>query len=78
MTVTADVKRLLAETCALDPASIRDDGRLIEYGLDSVRAMDFIIALEEAFGISVPDEEAARLRTVADVAAYVERRKAAP
>ena len=72
----AEVKRLLAETCAIDRATIRDDGRLIEYGLDSVRAMDFIISLEEAFGISIPDDAAAKMRTVGDVAAFVAARKA--
>ena len=72
-----EVKRLLAETCAIDRATIKDEGRLIEYGLDSVRAMDFIISLEEAFGISIPDDAAAKLRTVADVGAFVAGRRAA-
>ena len=74
MTTAAEVKRLLGETCAIDPAAIRDDARLIEYGLDSVRATDLVIALEERFSISIPDTDAARLKTVADLQAYVARR----
>jgi acyl carrier protein len=72
-----ELKRLLAETCAIDRAAVRDDARLIEYGLDSVRALDYIISLEEAFGISIPDEAAAKLRTIAEVAAYIDERKGA-
>ncbi|MBI3268965.1 MAG: acyl carrier protein [Planctomycetes bacterium] len=68
------VRQLLARACAIDPAEVRDENLLVQYGLDSVRAVDFIVSLEEAFGLQVPDEDVARIRTVADVAAYIRRR----
>lgn len=68
----AVVRRLVAETCGIDAREVRDDGLLLEYGLDSVRAMDLVISLEEAFGIQVRDEDAATMRHVADVVRYVE------
>ncbi len=74
--LTDEVKRLLGATCAVAPAAIRDDARLIEYGLDSVRAMDLVIALEERFAIQIPDADAAKLKTVADLTGYVEKRAA--
>jgi len=66
------VKKLVAQTCAVDPARVREDARLIEYGLDSVRGMDLIVALEEAFAIEIPDGAAGSLRTVSDVVRLVE------
>ena len=72
--ILGDVKRLVAETCAVDIATVRDEGRLIEYGLDSVRATDLIISLEERFRIRIADEDAAKMKTVADVARYVRDR----
>lgn len=66
----------MAEVCALDQNAIRDDGLLIEYGIDSVRAMDLIISIEESFSIQVEDDDAALLRTVSDVAGYVEKKRA--
>lgn len=68
----AVVRRLVAETCGIGAEEVRDDGLLLEYGLDSVRAMDLVISLEEAFGIHVKDEDAATLRRVEDVVRYVE------
>lgn len=73
----AEVKRLIAEICAVDVAVVRDDVRLIELGMDSVRAIELLVTLEETFGIAIPDEDVARLKTVADVAAHVERKVAA-
>jgi len=78
MDQTDTVKRLLAEICGIESASIRDDGRLVSYGLDSVRATDFIIAIEEEFGVFVNQADAAELRTVADVVAYIKQHRGAP
>lgn len=74
MDVLPQVKRLVADTCAIDAAKVREDGRLAEYGIDSVRAMDLLVALEQRFGIEIPDGDAARLTTVKDVVAYVEKK----
>src|SRR5690348_2391931 len=71
--VLAQVKILLAQVCAIPADAIHDDAQLIAYGLDSVRAMDFILAIEDTFGIEVADEQAARLKTIADVADYIRR-----
>ena len=69
------VKQQLAETCAIDASLIRDDGRLVAYGLDSVRATDFIIAIEEEFGVIIKQAEAADLHTVQDVMDYIQRHR---
>ncbi len=73
--ILREVKRLVAETCALDRAAIRDEGRLSDYGIDSVRAIDLLVSLEETFQIAVPDADAARLATIGDVVGYVARRR---
>jgi acyl carrier protein len=69
--VSERVKDLLAAVCDLPVAEIRDDGELLSYGLDSVRAMEFILRLEEAFDIEVSEFEAAQFETVGDAATYV-------
>jgi acyl carrier protein len=69
--VYGQVETLLRLTCGLDGIQIVKDRPLIEYGIDSVRAVDLLVELEEAFGIEIPDETAYRLRTLADVTEYV-------
>ena len=39
---------------------------------DSIKHMYIVLALEEEFGIEVPDEQAEKLLTVGDVIKYIE------
>jgi acyl carrier protein len=71
------VKRHLMEVCAVDASAIRPDVPLLEYGLDSARGIDLLVALEAEFDIRIPDQDAAKLSTLADIVAYVRERVAA-
>jgi acyl carrier protein len=75
----AIVAAIVAKNCGLSHASVQNERPLVEYGLDSVRAIELLISLEERFGISIPDEAAQRLRTVNDIARYMqEQTKSSP
>lgn len=50
-------------------SNIRND-----FGMDSLDFFEFIMELEEEFGIEIPDEYAARIITVEDCWAYIESR----
>jgi acyl carrier protein len=76
-TLEPHIRMLLAEVSGVDPALIRESIPLVEYGLDSVRAMDLIVRIEDDFGIHIPDEALLDLRTLGDVIAYVRVRSAA-
>ena len=39
--------------------------------MDSVDLMEFIINLEEAFDIEIPDEDMDNFKTISDVVAYI-------
>jgi acyl carrier protein len=71
------VKDLIAQTCEVDRASISDAGHLLAYGLDSVRAIDLLVSLEESFHVTIPEREAVRLKTVRDVIRCVEEKTSA-
>ena len=73
MNISNAIKHEIALVCAIDPATVREDAWLIEYGLDSVRSMDLILALEAHFAIDLPDEELGALTTVGDVIALIRR-----
>jgi len=42
-------------------------------GMDSLDKIELVMALEEEFEIMIPDEDAEKCKTVADVVALVER-----
>lgn len=58
----AKLKSIVAIVLEVDPAEIDDNSSMdtIE-AWDSIRHMDLILALEEEFGVTVPDEEAGDL-----------------
>ncbi len=68
------IRRLFAQVCALDESSVRSDVPLLEYGLDSARGIDLLVTLESQFDIRIPDDDIMKMRTLADVTAYVRQR----
>jgi acyl carrier protein len=42
---------------------------------DSLERVELVMALEEAFDIEIPDEDAQKLRTVQDAIDYINKRK---
>jgi len=41
-------------------------------GMDSAKALELLVELEDELGIEIPDEAAASLNTVGDVITYIE------
>ena len=67
---------LLAKQFRIDPATIDADTNIVEdLGADSLEIVDMLMAIEENFGITVSDEEALMLKTVKDVADFIEEKK---
>lgn len=48
-------------------SSIKDD-----LGADSLSLVDLVMALEEEFGLEIPDESLEKVKTVQDVVDYIE------
>lgn len=78
--IRSTIKRLIVESLNLEgmsPEHIADDQRLFGegLGLDSVDALELVVALEKEFGISIQSHEIDRkvFASVADLAAFVER-----
>jgi acyl carrier protein len=72
--IEEEITLLVARSCGIEPNHIRADRSLVEYGLDSVRAIDLLISLETTFGIEIPDGDVKSLKSVQDVANYVRAR----
>ena len=70
------IKQLIADELHIDAASISDDADIIEdLGADSLSVVTIIMNAEDEFGISIPDEAVADLRTPAAMAKYAEESK---
>lgn len=62
MDLDAELRRVVAAVLGLAPAQVGPETSKDTVGAwDSLRHMNLILALEEAFGVTIPDEEAAHL-----------------
>jgi acyl carrier protein len=53
--------------------SISPDAGIYEAGFSSVRVLELLLALEEEFGVSIPDQEFMAARTPREILALLER-----
>ncbi len=70
------VKDIIVEQLGVNADQVVSEAKFIEdLGADSLDTVELIMALEEEFGIEVPDEEAEKLVSVGDVTRYIEENK---
>ena len=68
----AKVRDHLAEELELYPAKIREETRFKEdLDADSLDLYELVMELEDGYGISVSEEQAARIKTVGDAVDFV-------
>lgn len=67
---------LITRKTRVDAARVQPASRLIDFGLDSVKTMELVVELEQAFDLSIPDEDLLDMETIGAIADYVERRLA--
>ena len=69
------IMELLAKQLRIDVNTLSPDTNIIEdLGADSLDVVEMLMAIEENFGITVSDEEAVTLKTIADVADFIEKK----
>lgn len=68
------VTEIIVEQLGVSADQVKPESKMIEdLGADSLDAVELVMAVEEEFGIEVPDEEAEKLITVGDITAHVEK-----
>ncbi len=66
------IKEILVEQLGIDEDDVNMDSNFTdELNADSLDIVELVMAMEQEFGISIPDEEAERIRTVGDAVEFV-------
>jgi len=66
------VKEIIAKELEVDTKQLGPEAKFIEdLGADSLDIVELVMALEEEFGLDIPDEEADKLKTVGDAMNYL-------
>src|SRR3954462_2475715 len=72
--VAAEIARVLREDLGLSREVKPGDDLVTDLQLDSVALLPLVVGLEDRFRVALLEEDAARVRTVADLAALVVHR----
>ena len=70
------IKDIIIDQLQVEESDVDMDTNLMkDLSADSLDAVEIIMAIEEEFGIEIPDEDAENFQTVADLVKYVEENK---
>jgi acyl carrier protein len=73
MAVAEEVKAVIAEQLSVSAESVRDAATFeSDLKADSLTVVELVMALEEQFGIDIPEEDLDGLKTVGDLVTYIE------
>jgi acyl carrier protein len=76
--IRAEIKRLIAEVTERSPEEVSDTAHFTdELGVDSLMAMEVMVAVDKKYKINIPEEEFTKLQNVDQTVEVVQRHLAA-
>ena len=71
-----EIKDIIIDQLQVDESEVTMDTNLMkDLSADSLDAVEIIMAIEEEYGIEIPDEDVETFQTVGDLVRYVEENK---
>ena len=72
--VVEKVKKIIMEQLDVEESAVVPEASFVDdLGADSLDQVELIMAMEEAFEVSIPDEEAEKIRTFQDAINFIEK-----
>ncbi|QQW69868.1 acyl carrier protein [Helicobacter pylori] len=72
------MRAVIAEQLNIDASQVTPEAEFVkDLGADSLDVVELIMALEEKFGVEIPDEQVEKIVNVGDVVKYIEGNKLA-
>ncbi|MBE3585189.1 acyl carrier protein [Desulfofundulus thermocisternus] len=73
LSVFEKVKAIIVEQLGVDESEVTMEASFIEdLGADSLDIVELVMALEEEFDLTIPDEDAEKIRTVGEAVRYIQ------
>ncbi|MCQ9207670.1 MAG: acyl carrier protein [Omnitrophica bacterium] len=75
--IAEKVKTVIAEQLGVKPEEVTEQAKFVDdLGADSLDTVELVMALEEEYGVEIPDEDAEKLTTVGEAIKYIEEKLA--
>lgn len=76
MAIEAKVKEIIVEQLGVNAEDVVPGASFVDdLGADSLDTVELVMALEEEFGVEIPDEDAENIKTVQDAISYINDNK---
>ena len=73
--IRAGLAEIVNEVAGIDADDVQLDKSFIDdLDVDSLSMVEVVVAAEEKFGVTIPDDEVKNLKTVGDAVAFIEKR----
>jgi acyl carrier protein len=70
------VKKVVVEELGVKEEEVNEGASFTEdLGADSLDLVELVMALEEEFGVDIPDDEVNAIKTVGDAINYIDKKK---
>ncbi len=77
MAVEDKIREIIVEQLGVAAEEVVPEASFIDdLGADSLDIVELVMAIEEEFGLEIPDEDAERMQSIGDAISYVEERTA--
>ena len=70
------IRKLIIQQCNVEDGKVSPDATFKDMGIDSLEAVELVMAIEQAFNVEIPDEDMPALDTTAKMSAYLDARAA--
>ncbi len=72
MSIEQKVKQIIVDQLSVAEEDVKEAASFVDdLGADSLDLVEMIMAMEEAFGINIADEDAEKIKTVKDAIDYI-------
>ena len=76
--VAAKIKEIIVNQLGVNEDEVTPEASFVDdLGADSLDVVELVMALEEEFGIEIPDEDTDKIQTVGDSVSYIEEKQQA-
>lgn len=70
--IEAKVKKIISEQLGVPEGDVKPEASFVnDLGADSLDTVELVMALEEEFGVEIPDEDAEKIGTVQSAIDYI-------